>query len=81
MQSLLDGLKAVVEENVGKALSELKALTYRTQVVAGTNYLVEADAGGEIFHVKVFQPLPHTGSPAEVSSVTGPHAAGTALEP
>jgi cystatin-A/B len=78
---MLDGLKAAVEEKVGKALTELKALTYRTQVVAGTNYLIEADAAGDIYHVRVFQPLPHTGSPAEVSEVSGPHAAGTPLGP
>jgi cystatin-A/B len=80
-QALLDGVKAAVEGKVGKALAELKAINYRSQVVAGTNYLIEAQAGEEFYHVKIFKPLPHTGAPAEVNHVSGPHAAGTELSP
>ena len=80
-QTLLDGLKSSVEEKAGKSFAELKAVTFTTQVVAGTNYLIEAQAGDEFYHVKIFKPLPHTGAPAEVSDVTGPHAAGKALAP
>ncbi len=77
---MLNGLKGSVEEKAGKSLGELKAITFTTQVVAGTNYLIEVAAGEEIYHVKIYQPLPHTGAPAEVSSVSGPHAAGTPLQ-
>jgi len=77
----LDGLKEAVEAKVGKALAELKAINYRSQVVAGTNYLIEAQAGDEFYHVKIFKPLPHTGAPAELNHVSGPHAAGTEMNP
>lgn len=38
--------------------------------VAGTNYHIKVDVGGGRFtHMKVFQPLPHTGNTPEVKSV------------
>ena len=73
-------MQASVESKIGKALPGLGAVSFRTQVVAaGINYLIEAQSGAEFYHVKVFKPLPHTQAPPEVSSVTGPHAAGTEL--
>ncbi len=72
-------MQASVESKIGKALPGLRAVSFRTQVVAGINYLIEAQSGAEFYHVKVFKPLPHTQAPPEVSSVTGPHAAGTEL--
>lgn len=52
----------VVEEAavvLGRAVaeSELEALSYRTQVVAGTNYLVRMKAGEQILSVKVWRKL------------------------
>jgi hypothetical protein len=52
-------------------------VTFKTQVVAGTNYMIEAKSGAEYYHVKVFKPLPHTQAPATLSDATGPHAAGS----
>lgn len=56
---------------MNKNLDTFEPLKVKTQVVAGTNYLVKIHIGnGEHVHSKIFKPLPHTGSPAEVTEVT-----------
>ena len=42
----------------------------KSQVVAGMNYWFKIDVGnGEYIFVKVYQPLPHTGEPPEISEI------------
>lgn len=51
-------------------VSELKAVKYSTQVVAGTNYFIKAHVGnGRYVHVRAHKPLPHTGKGVELHSV------------
>jgi cystatin-A/B len=70
VQQLIDGLHQQIKSQAGGAeYPHLKAVSYRTQVVAGTNYLVKVDGGHEHLHVKIYEPLPHTGEPAKVSAV------------
>ena len=41
----------------------------RSQVVAGTNYLMKiqvSEAADGFIHVKIYEPLPYTGLPAEL---------------
>uniref|UniRef100_A0A7S4CA70 Cystatin domain-containing protein n=1 Tax=Eutreptiella gymnastica TaxID=73025 RepID=A0A7S4CA70_9EUGL len=47
-------------------------ISYRTQVVAGTNYFVKIRIGrddNDYIHVRIFQPLPYTGEGPEVHSL------------
>lgn len=53
----------------GKDFPELKAVSYRTQVVNGTNYYVKVKAGDESLHVKVHKPLPVHGDTPKLSAV------------
>ena len=60
-------------------VGDCKALRYSTQVVAGTNYLVEVQVSAEqCLHVLIFKPLPHTGAAAQYKGFSGPHAPGSA---
>jgi cystatin-A/B len=77
IQAVLDSVKAEVGRAIGKDLGDLKALTYKSQVVAGTNYIIEAQIDNEAYHVTIFKPLPHTGAAPEFKSATGPHAQGS----
>ena len=43
--------------------------SYKTQVVAGTNYFMKLIIGDKVVHARVFAPLPHTGQPAELHSI------------
>ncbi|KAM3935837.1 cystatin-A-like [Leptodactylus fuscus] len=43
-------------------VSKFEAISYKSQVVAGTNYYVKVDlGGGQYCHLRIFVPLPHTG--------------------
>ena len=49
--------------------AEFTAVSVLSQVVAGTNYFVKVKTGGDFAHVRIYQPLPHTGAPAELVAV------------
>ncbi|KAH3725312.1 hypothetical protein DPMN_051146 [Dreissena polymorpha] len=64
IQAACDGLKKEILEKAGKDGTEMfKALKYKSQVVAGTNYFVKIQVhpGGECVHARIFSPLPSKG--------------------
>eukprot|EP00401_Gymnodinium_catenatum_P083338 CAMPEP_0117598002 /NCGR_PEP_ID=MMETSP0784-20121206/75167_1 /TAXON_ID=39447 /ORGANISM="" /LENGTH=95 /DNA_ID=CAMNT_0005400429 /DNA_START=110 /DNA_END=397 /DNA_ORIENTATION=+ len=80
VKELAVSLKGAVETKLGKTFSKYEPLKYTSQVVAGTNYKVKvACDGDEHVHVKIFQPLPHTGESPSVSECEGSKSLGDAL--
>ncbi|KAI1903123.1 hypothetical protein AGOR_G00023960 [Albula goreensis] len=70
LQSICDEVKPHAEEKAGKKFDVFKAHSYKTQVVAGTNYFVKVHVGGDDYvHLRIFKPLPHTGQNAEMHSL------------
>ena len=67
-QSIIDSIKEAVESGIGKTFTKFKGLSYKSQVVAGTNYYFKVETDDDIIHLKVFRPLPHTKLPAQLSS-------------
>ena len=68
IQQLLDGLKTQIQSRLDASFSIFKALTYQSQVVAGTNYKIKVEVDdGKILEVVIFQPLPYTGNPAKLT--------------
>ena len=62
VQAIVDGLTGEINSHVGKTYTKLEAVSYKRQVVAGTNYFIKVNVGDdEHIHVRVFQALPHTG--------------------
>lgn len=59
-QTILQQAKADLETKLGKSFSEVRALVFTTQVVAGVNYVMKVVADGVYYHVKIHKPLPHT---------------------
>ncbi|XP_039353079.1 stefin-C-like [Mauremys reevesii] len=62
VQGIVDKVKPQLEEKDNKPYPVLVAITYKTQVVAGTNYLIKVSVSNstdECVHLKVFQSLPH----------------------
>lgn len=63
VQQLADSVKPLVEQSVAShkkdKLHPYKAVSYKSQVVAGVNYFikVEIDGGKEYLHLRVFRPL------------------------
>lgn len=62
-------VKAQLEERENKKYTTFKAVTFRSQVVAGTNYFIKVQVDDDEFvHLRVFQSLPHENKPLALSS-------------
>lgn len=56
-------------------------VSYKSQVVAGTNYFAKVDIGdGKFVHLRVFKPLPHTGAGPELVKFLLDKSADEAVE-
>ncbi|XP_055013558.1 uncharacterized protein LOC129410139 [Boleophthalmus pectinirostris] len=61
VQAICDSVKRDVEEKRGEKYETFEAISYRTQVVAGTNYTVKVHIGeNKHLELVVFVGLPHT---------------------
>ena len=70
IQDLIDSVKPSFESQIGQSLSQFKAISYKSQVVAGTNYKIKVQiADSEYVHAAIFKPLPYTGAPPQVKNV------------
>ncbi len=66
--------KEDINQKLGADAGALEVIDYKTQVVAGVNYLIHArKADGSQIDIKIFQDLPHNGGHTTVSSVTPHH--------
>ncbi|XP_042227813.1 cystatin-A-like [Homarus americanus] len=58
VQQLLIQVKGQVEDKLGREVSQFTLLSYKTQVVAGTNYFAKVDIGEEeVVHMRVYKDL------------------------
>jgi len=77
IQALIEKVRADLEAKVGKSFPQYKAVSYKSQVVSGTNYFVKIQIdNGEFIHVRLYQTLPHAGGTVQVHS----HQTGKAIE-
>ena len=67
VHELAQQFKTHTEEKLGKTFTSFTAIGFKSQVVAGINYLIDVQADEETVQIKVFKPLPHTGDPAQLS--------------
>ncbi|KAF5924015.1 hypothetical protein HPG69_010447 [Diceros bicornis minor] len=55
-------VKSQLEAKTNRTYEEFKAVEYKTQVVAGTNYYIKVQVGDNNYiHLKIFKSLPHRG--------------------
>lgn len=70
IQKLVDSVSDEIKsQSGGKDFAHLKAISYRSQVVAGTNFYVKVHTGDDHLHVKIFRPLPVHGDKAQVTGL------------
>ncbi|XP_003419083.1 cystatin-B [Loxodonta africana] len=68
-QEIADKVKAQLEEKENKKFPVFKAVEFKSQVVAGTNYFIKVHVGNDNFvHLRVFQSLPHEDKPPALTS-------------
>lgn len=80
LKQLANKLRPKVEQALGKTYSVYEPVSFKSQVVAGTNYKIKVKVDGEKYvHMVVFVPLPHTGNEPNLSSQTEGHSLEDAL--
>ncbi|XP_021061352.1 cystatin-B [Mus pahari] len=68
-QEIADKVKSQLEEKENQKFDAFKAVSFKRQVVAGTNFFIKVDVGDDKYvHLRVFQPLPHENKPLTLSS-------------
>ena len=73
-------VKAQTEQQFGATYPEFEAVKYKTQVVAGTNYLIKVKVGPEEYvHIKVWKKLPCYGGARELTEAEGGKTLADAL--
>ncbi|XP_040122896.1 cystatin-B isoform X1 [Oryx dammah] len=68
-QAIADKVKSQLEEKEKKKFPVFKAVEFRSQVVAGMNYLIKVQVDEDDFvHIQVFESLPHENKPVALTS-------------
>ncbi|KAJ7320054.1 hypothetical protein JRQ81_019565 [Phrynocephalus forsythii] len=71
IQAVTDQVKGQLESRANESYAVFRAIRYRSQVVAGTNYFIKVKTGdGEssYAHLRVFKALPVEGGQCQLSS-------------
>ncbi|XP_039713747.1 cystatin-B [Pteropus medius] len=64
IQDITDQVKCQLEEKTKKKYPIFKAVEFKSQVVAGTNYFIKVQVDDSDFiHIRVFESLPHENRP------------------
>lgn len=80
IKELTKSLKTEIEDKVQSSFELFEPISYKSQVVAGTNYLVKIKVGeGEYVHAKIYKTLPHAGSKLSLTDATTGHTEQTEL--
>ena len=68
VKNIAKQVKQQTEQKLGKTFTEFEAVKYKTQVVAGTNYLIKVKVGSDQYvHIKVWKKLPCNGGELSLS--------------
>lgn len=64
IQALIEQVKEAVQEQENFPLAPYRAISFKSQLVAGTNYIVKVKVNTDGYiHLAIFQPLPGNGQP------------------
>ena len=58
IQNIVNNFRNEIQKKVKKEFNKFEAHSYKTQVVAGTNYFVKVNTDDEYIHIRIFKSLP-----------------------
>lgn len=80
IQELINQVNEAVQEQENFPLAPYDAISFISQIVAGTNYIVKVQVNtDEFIHIRIFQPLPGNGQP-ELENIQNGHTADDNIE-
>ncbi|XP_053715461.1 cystatin-B-like [Synchiropus splendidus] len=81
IQNMCKDLKEHAESKTGTNFAEFTAKSFRSQVVAGTNYFVKVHVGGDQYaHLRIHEALPCNGGGVKLSDAQHPKKEEDAIE-
>ncbi|XP_015754764.1 PREDICTED: cystatin-A-like [Acropora digitifera] len=84
VQKICDQVKDQAEAKAGTTFDKFQAISYRSQVVAGTNYIIKVNVGdtpSNYVHLYVYEKLPCDGSALTVTNIKTGMKESDPLEP
>ncbi|XP_048868090.1 cystatin-B-like [Brienomyrus brachyistius] len=74
-------VKPQAELKAGRNFDVFTATSFKTQVVAGTNFFIKIHVGGHDYvHLRVYRTLPHAGLKLELHSLQAAKTVGDSIE-
>ncbi|XP_077079502.1 cystatin-B-like [Siphateles boraxobius] len=80
VQKICDEVKPAAEKKTGKTFTVFTAVSYTAQIVAGTNYFIKVDVGGDFVHLRVHRALPHAGEKLQLHGIQTSKSQQDAIE-
>ena len=71
---LVNNHKSDFNSHFGVSHADYDAISFKVQVVNGSNYFIKVRGGGQFYHVKVYKPLPVMGNETEFKGGSGGHS-------
>lgn len=74
VKQVANEIKPKVEAALNSKYTVYEPVSYKTQVVAGTNFIIKVKVDGDKYiHIKVFRPLPCNGTQLELLEQSAGH--------